>query len=107
MEVTKQALAPRGKRAISPTSNQLGVFLAGAYIFLQNAYVVADVTYLVPMSFTRLIAGAAIGMIFFSEWPTMWTWLGSFCILIATVSLCKHEVQDMKTKSPAPLPAAA
>jgi len=83
----------------------MGGFLAGAFIFLQNAYVVADVTYLVPMSFTRLIAGAALGMIFFNEWPTLWTFLGSFCILIATVSLCKHEVQNMKAKKP--LQAAA
>ena len=85
----------------------MGALLAGAYIFLQNAYVIADITYLVPMSFTRLIAGAAIGMIFFQEWPTIWTFLGSFCILIATISLCKHEIRHMKVKETAPLPAAA
>jgi drug/metabolite transporter (DMT)-like permease len=83
----------------------MGGFLAAAYIFLQHAYVIADVTYLVPMSFTRLIAGAVIGMVFFGEWPTLWTWLGSFCILLATVSLCKHEVQHMKTKQTLPAPA--
>lgn len=85
----------------------MGSLLAAAYIFLQHAYVIADITYLVPMSFTRLIAGAAIGMIFFSEWPTLWTFLGSFFILLATISLCKHEVQQMKTKQALPLPAAA
>lgn len=85
----------------------MGSLLAAAYIFLQYAYVIADITYLVPMSFTRLIAGAAIGMIFFSEWPTLWTVVGSFFILIATISLCKHEVQQMKTKQTLPLPAAA
>jgi drug/metabolite transporter (DMT)-like permease len=83
----------------------MGLCLAGAFAFLQHAYVIADVTYLVPMSFTRLIAGAAIGMVFFSEWPTMWTWFGSFCILIATVSLCKHEVQHMKGKQLSPASA--
>lgn len=85
----------------------MGVFLAGAYIFLQKAYVVADVTYLVPMSFTRLVAGAAIGMIFFNELPIFWTWVGSFFILIATVSLCNHEVKDMKAKRLSPQPTAA
>jgi len=84
----------------------MGGFLAAAYIFLQHAYVIADIAYLIPMSFTRLIAGAAIGMIFFNEWPAMWAWLGSFFILIATVSLCKHEVH-MKQKKPLPVPAAA
>ena len=76
----------------------MGGLLATAYIFLQHAYVIADITYLIPMSFTRLIAGAVIGMVFFSEWPTIWTGVGSFFILLATVSLCKNEVQHMKTK---------
>ena len=84
----------------------MGALLAAAYFFLQYAYVVADITYLVPMSFTRLIAGAVIGMIFFSEWPTIWTWLGSFLILLATVNLCKYEVKRKKAKQ-APPPASA
>ena len=71
----------------------MGALLASAYIFLQHAYVIADITYLVPMSFTRLIAGAMIGMFFFQEWPTMWAGIGSFFILLATISLCKHEVE--------------
>jgi drug/metabolite transporter (DMT)-like permease len=86
----------------------MGGLLAAAYIFLQHAYVIADITYLVPMSFTRLIAGALIGMFFFNEWPVIWTWLGSFLILIATVSLCKHEVQHLqKKKSSIPRPSLA
>ena len=87
----------------------MGALLMAAYVFLQHAYVIADVTYLIPMSFTRLIAGAAIGMLFFNEWPVMWTWVGSFFILIATVSLCKNEVQSMDKKQPSsgPQPAAA
>ncbi len=86
----------------------MGGFLAAAYIFLQYAYVIADITYLIPMSFTRLIAGAVIGMIFFSEWPTHWTVLGSFFILLATISLCKYEVQHMKVKKhSSPQPAIA
>jgi len=85
----------------------MGALLAAAYVFLQHAYVIADITYLVPMSFTRLIAGAAIGMIFFSEWPTIWTWVGSFFILLATVSLTKHEVQKLKEIKPARVPEAA
>lgn len=85
----------------------MGALLTSAYIFLQYAYVIADITYLIPMSFTRLIAGTTIGMIFFDEWPIMWTWVGSFCILLATISLCQHEVQKVKNKQHSPLPAAA
>lgn len=85
----------------------MGVLLATAYIFLQHAYVIADITYLIPMSFTRLVAGAVIGMVFFSEWPTVWTGIGSFFILLATVSLCKNEVKQMKSTNEEPLPATA
>ncbi len=85
----------------------MGGLLAAAYIFLQHAYVMADITYLVPMSFTRLIAGAAIGMIFFNEWPVLWTGVGSFFILLATISLCKHEIRHMRINQTLPRPAAA
>jgi S-adenosylmethionine uptake transporter len=89
----------------------MGVLLATAYIFLQNAYVVADITYLIPMSFTRLIAGAVIGMVVFGEMPVFWTWIGSFLILVATITLCKHEVRNLKAKQAAllspSLPVAA
>lgn len=71
----------------------MGGLLAAAYTFLQHAYIVADITYLVPMSFTRLIAGAVIGMVFFQEWPTLWAAAGSFLILLATISLCRNELE--------------
>lgn len=85
----------------------MGGLLAAAYVFLQHAYVIADITFLIPMSFTRLVAGALLGMFFFQEWPTIWTAIGSFFILLATVSLCKHEVRHMKSKKSAQLSAAA
>src|SRR5690606_33517599 len=76
----------------------MGGFLAFAYYALSRAYVVADLTYLMPLSFTRLVAGAIIGMIFFEEWPTVWTWVGSTLIIIASVTLCHKEVQRKKKK---------
>ncbi|MBS0272156.1 MAG: DMT family transporter [Proteobacteria bacterium] len=76
----------------------MGGLLACAYIFLSHAYVTSDIIYLIPVSFTRLIAAALIGMAFFSEWPTVWTWVGSFLILGATMSLCQYEIKRKKTK---------
>ena len=71
----------------------MGGLLACGYIFLSQAYVVAEIIYLIPVSFTRLIAAAAIGMTFFHEWPTSWTWTGSFLILGATIALCHYEIK--------------
>ena len=71
----------------------MGGLLACGYIFLSHAYVTAEITYLIPVSFTRLIAAAAIGMAFFHEWPTPWTWLGTFLILGSTIALCHYEIR--------------
>ncbi len=79
-----------------PWLMMMGALLACAYMFLSQAYVVSDITYLVPVSFVRLIAGALIGMIFLNEWPTVWTWVGSFCILGATIGLCQYEVKRVQ-----------
>lgn len=76
----------------------MGAFLATAYYALGNAYVAADISYLLPLSFTRLVAGAIIGMVFFAEWPTFWTWIGSFLILVASVTLCQYEVKKHRKK---------
>jgi drug/metabolite transporter (DMT)-like permease len=76
----------------------MGACLAFAYFALGFAYVAVDITYLMPLSFTRLIAGAVIGMIFFEEWPNMYTWIGSTLIMIASVTLCTHEVKEHQRK---------
>ena len=72
----------------------MGGLLAFAYYALGNAYVAADISYLLPLSFTRLIAGAVVGMVFFAEWPTLWTWIGSFLILVFVGT--HHESTDHK-----------
>lgn len=81
----------------------MGGLLACAYISLSHAYVAADVTYLIPASFTRLVAAAFIGIAFFGEWPTPWAWIGLFLILGATARLCQYEVKRRKPKEPLPI----
>ncbi|MEB3701951.1 DMT family transporter [Candidatus Bealeia paramacronuclearis] len=69
----------------------MGGLVALAYYALSRAFVVADLIYLIPLSFTRLIAAALIGMIFFDEWPTLLVGVGSFLILMASVGLYRSE----------------
>jgi drug/metabolite transporter (DMT)-like permease len=77
----------------------MGGLLACAYISLSHAYVAADVTYLIPASFTRLVVAAFIGIAFFGEWPTSSGWLGLFLILGATASLCQYEARKLGNKT--------
>lgn len=76
----------------------MGALLAFSYYALGNAYVAADISYLLPLSFTRLITGAIIGMVFFEEWPTLWAWIGSALILVASITLCQYEVKQHRKK---------
>lgn len=74
----------------------MGGLLAGGYIFLSHAYVAADITYLIPASFSRLVAAAFIGILFFDEWPHDWAWFGLFLIVGSTLSLCQFELKRKK-----------
>ena len=79
----------------------MGGLLAGGYIFLSHAYLASDITYLIPASFSRLVAAAFIGIFFFDEWPQEWAWFGLFLIVAATLSLCQYELKNQFKK---PLP---
>ncbi len=79
----------------------MGGLLAGGYIFLSHAYLASDITYLIPASFSRLVAAALIGALFFDEWPQGWAWFGLFLIVAATLCLCQYELKK-KLKTPLP-----
>jgi len=82
---------------VTPSPDQWGALMimgglvALAYYALSRAFVVADLIYLIPLSFTRLIAAALIGMVFFEEWPTLLVGVGSFFILMASIGLYRVE----------------
>jgi len=74
----------------------MGGLVAVAYYALSRAFIVADLIYLIPLSFTRLIAVALIGLFFFEEWPTWIVALGSFMILLSSIGLAVRESQLKK-----------
>lgn len=82
---------------VTPTPDQwtalmtMGGLVAVAYYALSRAFVVADLIYLIPLSFTRLVAAALIGLFFFDEWPTWLVGLGSFMILLSSIALAARE----------------
>lgn len=52
-----------------------------------RAYALADVTFAEPMVFTRLLWAAAIGFLWFGEFPDLWTWVGGAMIVAGTTML--------------------
>ncbi len=71
----------------------MGGFAAAANFSLSKAFTSAEVSYLVPYSFTKWFASAFIGFAAFAEVPTWWTICGAITIMFAIVSLSYAEVR--------------
>ena len=78
---------------VEPSMMQLGLFLllgalsAGAHLSLTRAFQLADITFLVPFGFSRIIASAALGWMLFAEIPSQGTVIGSIIIGAAILIL--------------------
>lgn len=81
----------------TPTLLQLGLlaligFLGtiGHLLFVQ-AYKMADISLVEPAIFTRMIWAALIGLVLFSEFPDLWTWVGGAVIVVGTTYIARRE----------------
>ena len=73
-----------------------GLGAIGQLCFVK-AYALADITFAEPMAFTRLLWAAAIGYLWFGEFPDFWTWAGGALIVAGTTILARG-----RTRPPAP-----
>lgn len=80
----------------------LGFLSAGAHYTTSFAYKAAEVTFLAPLGFTRLIFTAALGFVFFQELPTsIELWVGAFVIMIGSLCLSLESTRSLlKLHSP-------
>ena len=70
----------------------LGALSASAHYTTSHAYKAAEVTFLAPFGFSRLIFTAAIGFIAFSEIPNSFSlWVGAAIIMISSLCLTFEE----------------
>ena len=65
--------------------------LSTAHFAWMRALLLADISALEPTNFTRLIWGALLGFIFFSEIPTIWVWIGGLMIIMSTSYIARRE----------------
>ncbi len=79
----------------------VGVFVALAQVALLQAYRMADIGAMEPLSFTRLIWAALIGLFVFSQVPVLTTWLGGAFIVAASTYIARRETRPLP-KSGAP-----
>lgn len=99
------ALIPALFEWIWPTPSQflwlflLGFFSMAAHYSTAKAYQLAEVVFLTPFGFARLLFSALIGFIAFAEIPTSHAlWVGSLIIIISSI-LLSYEEKKFKPSS--------
>ena len=97
-----------------PTWEQLGVAagigFAGTvgHLLMTRAFGMAETTALMPFDFARLIFSAAVGYLFFSQAPDLWTWVGATIIAAAGIYIARREARaEWAHRTPSPPGVAA
>ena len=66
----------------------------GAHITLTRALSIADASVVGPVDYLRLPVVVAIGLVFFDEFPDLWTWVGAAIIVASTWYLTVRESRE-------------
>ena len=96
------AALPAVWRPIAPADLWLfaGIGLVGvvAQLFLIRAFTLAEASVVAPFGQTDLIFAAALGLIFFSDWPDGWTILGALVIAGAGLYVWHRETRASRAR---------
>ncbi|HEY7688550.1 MAG TPA: DMT family transporter [Dongiaceae bacterium] len=93
----------------SPTAEEWGLLLiigalgALAQSFWIRAFRCGDASLVAAFDYLRLPLGAAVGLIWFAEMPTVWTLVGAVVIVASTVYIARREASLRITPTPPPM----
>lgn len=76
----------------------MGLSAALGHFAMAKAMSCAEASVSMPYSFTHMIFATAIGIIFFNEVPTLWTWAGATVIFASTVYIVRREAVIARQK---------
>lgn len=72
-----------------------------AQLVMTQAFHVADTTAVLPLDFMKLVWGAMIGYVVFSEVPDAGVWLGGITVFAAATYIAYRESQNKRVDAPA------
>jgi drug/metabolite transporter (DMT)-like permease len=107
--LTPMSLIPALFVWTTPSWSQLGwLFLIGlvgtfAHLSFTRALRAADASALMPIDFVRLVFVAVIGIVFFNQIPSIWTWVGAAVIFGSGVYVMRREAiaaREGRAKTP-------
>ena len=78
----------------------IGIFSTGTQYFVIRAYDKGEATVVAPFDYIKIIFIALIGYFIFDELPDIYTWIGAFIIIGATMFIAWREAR-VKKKTPA------
>jgi len=69
----------------------MAVFSTVAFLAVARAISVADARVVQPINFLRMPIAALFGLVFFGEFPDLWTWVGAFIIFAGAYYVVTRE----------------
>jgi drug/metabolite transporter (DMT)-like permease len=79
----------------------VGVLGALSQSFWIRAFRAGEASAVAPFDYLRLIFAGVVGILLFSEWPTVWTLTGAVVIVASTVYIARRESALGKPTTPA------
>ena len=98
------AVFPAAFNWTNPTLEQLsllisvGALTTVAQLSMTSALKIAETTSIMPMDFTRLMWAAALGYVWFGEFPNFSTWIGSIIVFTSTAYIIYRENRQAKAE---------
>lgn len=71
----------------------IGAIGTAGQIVITRAYACADASVVMPFDYLRLPLGAIVGLILFSEYPDLWTFVGAGIIAASSVYIAYREAK--------------
>ncbi len=71
----------------------IGVFSTLAHVGLVRAFAHGEASVVAPFDFLRLPFVALLGLVYFAEWPDLWTWVGALVIFVSATHIARREAR--------------